>query len=400
VITPAISHLSNGPHKGKQASLPAMVRQPLRFMRPTLPAPDKWLPYLEESYRSQWFSNFGPVHVRFSEALTERYGGDDRIALPVSNCTAGLTATLLTLGLRGQVAMPSFTFSAPAHAVVGAGCTPLFCDIDSDTWEMSGSSLDRLLTREKVVAVLHVRVFGLCRDLSPIEEVCRRHGVPLIVDAAAALGGAVASGPAIGHAGRFEVFSLHATKTFGIGEGGVVFGHPEDIEHLRRVINFGQDGSNISTLGLNGKLCEMHAAIGLAVLDDIDLRIATRAAVASFYKKELSGGPYGIRHASIPGQPAWSAYPIELSSRDALDRLQRSVASQIETRRYYFPSLHRSEAFAASVDLPVTNALDGRILCLPVYSDMTREESQDVCRALSASFEPLLQAPYPRGVEA
>ena len=361
-------------------------------MRPTIPAPEKWLPYLKEAYRAQYFSNFGPVERRFAEALTIRYGAENRIALPVNNCTAGITAALLSLGIRGQVAMPAFTFSAPAHAIVGAGCTPIFCDIDSTSWELSPKCLDQLLSRERISAVLHVRAFGLCRDLSPIEAVCRRHGVPLLVDAAAALGGSAASGPAIGHAGRFEVFSLHATKTFGIGEGGVVFGHSDDILNLRRVINFGHQGSDILEVGLNGKMSEMHAAIGLSVLDDIDCRIATRADAASVYRNRLEQCSSSIRHASSPGQPAWSAYPIELDSPQTLDALNRTIAPLVETRRYYFPALHRSSAFASSVDLPATDAIAGRILCLPIYSDMTREESQHVCRVLSDAIAPKLRA--------
>jgi dTDP-4-amino-4,6-dideoxygalactose transaminase len=365
----------------------------MRFMRPTLPPPDKWLPYLQEAYSAQYFSNFGPVHTRFAEALTKRYGAEDRIALPVCNCTAGLTAALLALGIHGRVAMPAFTFSAPAHAIVGAACTPVFCDIDRETWEMSPECLDELLTRDRISAVLHVRAFGLCRDLSPIEAVCLRHGVPLIVDAAGSLGGVSTSGRAVGHAGRFEVFSLHATKTFGIGEGGVVFGHPDDVKQVRRVINFGQDGGDILAVGLNGKMCEMQAAVGLSVLDDIDRRIETRAAAAAIYCKLLQGDALRIRHASNPGLPPWSAYPIELESRDALESLKGSLAAYIETRKYYSPALHCSSAFAASVDLPVTDALAGRILCLPIYSDMTREESQHVCRVLSDSIAPMLKDP-------
>jgi dTDP-4-amino-4,6-dideoxygalactose transaminase len=378
-------------HDCLSGALPSEARGPLRFMRPALPTPDKWLPYLDEAYRAQYFSNFGPVHTRFADALTARYGADDRIALPVCSCTAGLTAALVALRIRGRVAMPAFTFSAPAHAAVGAGCTPVFCDVDRDTWEMSPACLDRLLASEQISAVLFVRAFGLCRDISAIEAVCLDHGVPLIVDAAAALGGAVDSGAAIGHAGRFEVFSLHATKTFCVGEGGVVFGHPDDIHELRRIINFGQEAEDILEAGLNGKMCEMQAAIGLAVLDDIDRRIATRAAAAAIYRNELGGYPLRIRHASNPGRPAWSAYPVELDSPEALENLRESAASQIETRRYYVPALHRSSAFAAPVNLPVTDALAGRILCLPIYSDMTREETQHVCRVLSDAIAPMLQ---------
>jgi dTDP-4-amino-4,6-dideoxygalactose transaminase len=193
----------------------------LPFIRPTIPPPDAWLPYLQEAYQQRRFANFGPLATRLEHALTDKYGNGQREAVLVASGTAGLTAALLALNVRGKVVMPAFTFPATAHAALCAGCQPLLCDVSPQTWELDPGALSRLLQRETVGAVIHVRAFGFCRDLNEIEDVVRPFGVPLLVDAAAALGGQTAQGAYVGCQGDLEVFSLHATKVFEIGRAHV-----------------------------------------------------------------------------------------------------------------------------------------------------------------------------------
>jgi dTDP-4-amino-4,6-dideoxygalactose transaminase len=238
-----------------------------RFVRPTVPAPAEWLPYLEPAYELAQFSNFGPAATQLEARLTEAYAAPDRQAVLVANATVGLTASLLALGLRGPVIVPAFTFPATAQALIAAGCTPVFGDIDPETWELSPDEIRRIAREQSVVAVLHVRVYGLCRSLLEIEAATRAIGVPLVIDSAAALGGQASDSMPIGQSGDVEVFSMHATKVFGIGEGGVVLAEPELAARIRRCLNFGLDGGHVTSLGINGKLSELHAAVGLAVLD-------------------------------------------------------------------------------------------------------------------------------------
>ncbi len=342
------------------------------FIRPTMPPPQEWVPLLATSYEARRYSNFGPVVSSFECRLAERYGDDRRAVVAVASGTAGLAATLLALDVQGTVAIPSFTFAATACAIRLASCTPLFVDVSPDTWELDLGALERLLDRERVGAIVHVRSLGLCRELRELEELARAHEVPLVVDSAACLGGLEEGGAAVGGRGDAEVFSLHATKPFGVGEGGAVFIRDEFEERLRQTINFGLANGMAVVAGLNAKLSEAHAAIGLAVMRRIDAFLARRAEVARTYRTELASVP-GIEHGRAPGAPTWPAYPVAVAG-EAESVVSALVADGVEARRYYSPPLHRTPAFAQPAVLPTTDGLAARMLCLPVYSDMTDAE--------------------------
>lgn len=350
----------------------------IRFIKPTLPLPAEWLPHLQPAYDAAWFTNFGPVHERFAAALTEKYGSAQRVAVPVANATAGLTALLIAFGVQGAVIVPSFTFAASAQAILHAGCTPLFCDVDPATWSLDPLCLERLLAEAgtgMVGAVMPVRSYGFAQDFSALEAVCRRHAVPMLIDSAAGLGGRLDDGGWIGQQGDAEVFSLHATKVFGIGEGGVVFCAPERVEALKVALNFGIRGATIGGRGLNGKLSEFHAAVGLAMLDHIDRHIDDRnryvaryrALLAPLVEKGLVTLP---QHA---GRAPFQTFPLRLAEGlDAAAVLTLAAERGLELRRYYFPLLHRQPGFsdARQTTLSVSEALAPQMLCLPVYSEM------------------------------
>lgn len=356
------------------------------FIRPTLPAPERWLPYLAQSYAQRTYSNSGPGVLRLEAALTAKYGAG-REAVLLANATAGLTAALMAAGVRGPVLVPSFTFSASVHAIVQAGCTPVLCDVDSDTWELTAEILERALSRVQVAAVMPVRAFGLCRDLAPLAAVATRHGLPVILDSAAALGGRLETGAYVGGQGLIEVFSLHATKVFGVGEGGVLFCMPEMKERVKRVCNFGQERGEVLEAGLNGKMSEFHAAVGLAVLEDIDQAIAHRQRVAARYRKALSGLSW-LDHPKACGRAPYQTYPLLMDSAARAEQVVAGCAARgVEMRRYYRPALHLASAFADFPALEPRQAetLASRMLCLPVYSDMTSTEQERVVEAVAAS---------------
>ena len=259
----------------------------IRNVRPCVPPPVEWLPWLEESYRARWFTNGGPLVARLEAALTQKYGAGRRRAVLVSSGTAGLVATLLALEIRGKVVVPAYTFPATAHAIAQAGCEPLLCDVSPDTWELCPSALRTLLQRERVAAVMHVRAYGFCRSLDDIEMLAAEAGVPLIVDAAAALGGSEPGGVFAGQRGCAEVFSLHATKVFAVGEGGLVMASPAIEPRIRRAINFGFENHEVCAPGLNGKLSELHAAVGLAMLARMDAVTATRQRLARDFTRVM-----------------------------------------------------------------------------------------------------------------
>lgn len=346
------------------------------FIRPTIPAPEAWLDFLATAYEKRRYSNFGPVASRLERELEQRYLSSERSAVLVSNGTSGLIAALLALDVRGAVAMPSFTFPATASAVALAGCQPLFVDVSPRTWELDVAQLEQTLQSHRVGAILHVRTLGLCHPLDDLEQLSRASGVPLIIDSAASLGGRDEGGTWVGGSGDAEVFSMHATKVFGVGEGGAVFVRESLAPLVRRTINFGLAGGVPETLGFNGKLSEVHAAIGLAVLERMDGFVARRVEIAERYRTRLTDVA-GLEHPPNAGMPPWQAYPVALPG-DAESVVSRLAAVGVEVRRYYAPPLHRTPPFTADVCLPTTDDLSARMICLPVYSDMSDPELDEI----------------------
>lgn len=252
--------------------------------------------------------------------------------------------------------------------------------------------LERLLLAREVHAVMPVRAYGLARDFDALERVCARHGVPMIVDAAAALGGVLTNGTTVGQQGEAEVFSLHATKVFGIGEGGVVLCAPALAEKIRSTINFGFADGTVARPGGNGKLSEFAAAVGLAMLECIDRHIDNRRRYARYYQQALA--PLfraGIVQPAVhPGFPPYQTYPLQLTAGQRADALVAAAACRgLELRRYYAPALHRTPAFQAvhgSAHLPVTEHLAETMICLPLYSEMDDAALDAVCRILQEAL--------------
>ncbi len=352
-----------------------------RFIRPTIPSPDSWLPYLEQSYEQKFFSNFGPLATLLESRLSSVYD-PRRSAVAVSSATAGLTACLHALGVKGKVVVPSFTFAATAQAVVLAGCEPVFCDVEEETWLLAPDELRKLIEEHQPVAVMPVRSFGMYHDCSRIAEVCAAHSLPLILDSAPAFGGKLdgAQPSFVGEDNTFEVFSFHATKVFGVGEGGVIFAPKSYEEAVRRAVNFGLQSEDVLTVAGNAKLNEFTAAISLAVLDNIATAVKNRQQIASNYQAAFSGAK-GIAHTWDTALSPWQTFPIVLEPEIKTEEVVRAAADfGLELRRYYYLPLHQTTAFSSCVtgEMKTTESLSAQIVCLPVYSDMSKAEQEEI----------------------
>lgn len=354
--------------------------EPFRFpfLRAALPPPDRWAPHLKLSYAARRFTNFGPANEVFQQRLEAFAGIPNRRAVSCSSATSGLAAVLMGLSVQGNVAMPSFTFPATLHATLMAGCRPVLCDVDPVSWELSPEILQSVLSRHRISAVLHVRAFGLCRDLHPIERLCADAGVPLIVDAAAAFGGRISLDVASGGQGTAEVFSFHVTKVLGIGEGGAIFCGPDDVPRFARALNFGLGASTFSR-ALNGKLPEVSAAIGLAVLEAAARAVPPRAAAAKRYADFFRA--VGCVTPHCPGEPPWQCFPVLFPEESDLDAALESARRRgLEVRRYYRPTLHRvaPPQYAVVDPAPVAESLAERMACFPIYPEMREEDQAEI----------------------
>lgn len=355
----------------------------LRFIRPVLPPPEEWLPHLRESYARRHFTNTGPAVTRLEQSLAATYGNGRAVVL-TANATAGLSTALLALGVSGRVALPAFTFPATASAILQASCVPVFCDVRPDTWELDPAGVARAHATAPLAAIVAVRAFGLCRDMTPLAELAQGWRIPLVIDAAAALGGRMVGGDFAGGQGDVEVFSLHATKSFGVGEGGAIFASSQLVPALRRAANFGLEAGDVTAPGLNAKMSDFHAAIGLALLPHFPAHVARRRTVAKEYRRLAAMIP-GSRIAIDPGWPVWQTYPLLLpASIDAGCFVAAAAEAGVELRRYYHPALPdtrwgRNSRYA---NAPASTQLATHMVCLPVYSDMSREETALVCSAV------------------
>jgi dTDP-4-amino-4,6-dideoxygalactose transaminase len=358
----------------------------IKLIEPEMPNLADFSQYLNLSYEEKRFSNFGPNATEL-ELEIGRYLANGRRACLVSNCTVGLSACLMALDIRGKVVLPAFTFMATAAAVINAGCIPIAVDCDVDTLEMCNKKLEHELINNDIRAIIHVRSFGFCRDLSETEKLANHFDIPLIIDSAAAFGGMINENKKVGYAGTAEVFSFHATKPMAVGEGGVVLSNIGLINKIKSIINFNFDSiDTFSFWGMNGKMSEFHAAIGRAALNKLPDVILGRQKVASLWMDELSCLDKFIDLPKSVGYPSWQVFPI-LLKKPLAHRVQANLYEQhrFQTRVYYYPTIN-CNLFSAS-KTPQSKSLSMSTLCLPVNRSFTKGTIVDCVQRLEKSID-------------
>ena len=357
-------------------------------MRPGLPPLEKVEAGFREVLANGKITNNGRFVRSFEQALGERTGAPTAV---IANGTLALMLLFRALGRQGEVVMPSFTFPATAHAARWCGLSVRFADIDPGTWTLDAAAAERACGPD-TVAIMGVHVFGLPCDVDGLGEVARRAGVPLLFDAAHAFGARYQGRP-VGSLGRAEVFSFHATKIFGVGEGGAVSSGDADLlEAVRSARNFGLDGSgDCAEAGLNAKMSELFAIIGLSVLETFSDRLAERRRVGAVLRERFGKLP-GMSLQQIPdGCEATHQNFAVLVDPDAFglsrDELHAAMdAENVMTRKYFYPPLHRMTCYRAEGELPETDRVAERVLCFPIYSDMTDAEMNAMMGALERIY--------------
>ena len=328
--------------------------------------------------------------VRRFEAAAAEYLGV-RHAVAVASCTQGLMLVLRASGRSGDVIVPSFTFAATAHAVAWNGMRPVFADIDPQTLTLSPAAVDRAVG-VRTSAILATHIYGTPCDVELLEDIARSNGLRLYFDAAHAFG-SKRDGVPIGGFGDAEVFSLSPTKVLVSGEGGIIATDDDMLaERCRYGRDYGHPGDyDCRFIGLNARMSEFHAAIGLHSLERLDERIARRNELVALYRSALSELP-GISFPYLRAEDS-STYKDFTILVDPLDfgitaRLLGEALSRdgIDTRRYYAPPVHEMQAYRSlaggSVDLPATVKAAARVLTLPLYSDMSDEQVATVADAV------------------
>lgn len=390
----AANYQGDLPNVGRQAA--SMVNSPssgppearpwLPLLRPDLPPLESYTQLLEEIWVSGILSNFDTFAKRF-EAQAAAYTGEPE-CLAVVNCDVGLTLAIAALQPRpgSEAIVPSFTFPSTVNAIRWNGLRPRFADTDPISWCLDPASVaSRISVETGLIVGMHT--FGAAGDVNTLTSHARSAGVPLVFDAAHAIGTWVGERH-IASFGDASVFSFSGTKVVTSGEGGLaVFRDPGVAERFRYLRNYGFRGDYIPRfVGLNGKLSELHAALGCLTLERVEDAVRRRAARTSRYR-ELLGGSVGFQSVRSTVRPT-HAY-LAIDAGDRRDELAAHLAENgIETKKYFRP-LHLAPALATTPPepLPATEQLAARLLCLPLFPDLGIDDLERVCATILTQIE-------------
>jgi dTDP-4-amino-4,6-dideoxygalactose transaminase len=363
--------------------------------RPLLPTAERLLPYLQSIDRRRWYSNWGELSKTLESRLSAHFGLVEYGCVTTSNATDAIAASLIAVAGRGSAErryclMPSYTFVATASAALDAGYVPYFVDVDPATFAMNPAALEEHPELPRVGAIVAVAPYGRALDAAAWQRLSERTGVPVVIDAAAGFD-SFFSGIATAVRGIPVVLSFHATKVFGVGEGGAILCSDVELsKNCRRALNFGFFGSReAQTAGTNGKMSEYHAAVGLAELDEWPAKRSRFLRVAHAYSRAAERLGIGDR---IVVERAWaSSYALYLAETGAAAAraAERLAAAGFGFRWWYGDGVHREPGYAGfpSDSLPVTDDLAPRLIGLPVWVDLDDDAVTGVLAAIAQSLE-------------
>lgn len=349
--------------------------------KPFLPPQHTYQQYLDGIWTRQWLTNMGPLsselEVRLKQYLEVKH------LLYVTNGTVALQLAIKALELQGEIITTPFSFIATTSSIVWEGCKPVFVDVDRESLNIDATQIEAAIT-PNTSAILATHVYGNPCDVDLIDRIAKKHGLKVIYDAAHAFGVTV-NGKSVFEYGDISTCSLHATKLYHSVEGGLVITkNPDLLKKLAFMRNFGFHGPEaFAELGINGKNSEFHAAMGLANLEFLPGILDKRKVLSDCYTENLRNlkatQPLWNKNASLN----YAYYPILLESEDLLLKIKYKLDSnEIFTRRYFYPSLASTLPYLEKKHLEITDDVAKRVLCLPLYYDLTEEEVTMIARLM------------------
>lgn len=371
-----------------------MNNKPITVTSPSLPDLAEFEPYLKDIWERKWLTNAGHYHQLFEEKLAE-YLGVKYVSL-FCNGTIALLVGLQALEITGEVITTPFTFVATTHSIKWAGLTPVFCDIEPNTYNIDPEKIETLI-KSKTQAILPVHVYGVPCNTEKIQKIADKYNLKLFYDAAHAFG-VKHQGEPIGSYGNLTMLSFHATKVFNTFEGGALITNDADLKKkIDKLKNFAFENETIiSGLGINGKMNEFQSALGVLQLKYVDSYIEKNRKISETYKIGLKGIP-GIKFISDTADSNLnhSYFPILVDqklyglSRDSL--YAKLKENNIMTRRYFYPLISNLNSYshllsAAKEALPVANKVADEVLCLPIYPGLPFEAVENILRILTTNY--------------
>jgi dTDP-4-amino-4,6-dideoxygalactose transaminase len=351
---------------------------PLNIVAPVLPTIDEVGDRITEILANGQLTNDSRYVRQFEAALEKRL---EVSAVTVSNGTWALVLAMKQLGVEGDVIVPSFTYCASAHAIKWAGAVPVFADINPETFTIDPLAIRAAIT-PRTSAIMAVHIYGHPCEIDELTALAQEKGLLLLFDAAHAFGARYRDKP-IGTFGHAESFSFHTTKTLPVGEGGCITTRDVGLaRQLRLARKFGDPGDeNTLFPGTNAKMQEFNAILGLAGLRTVDDTICRRRQYAVDLRARLADIPgLGFQHERGYVRTSRQNFAVLVDEDEfglSRDDVHRALAAEnIRSRKYFYPPVHRHDAYASMRPgaLPVTDHIAGRVLCLPFYSHMTASQ--------------------------
>lgn len=349
--------------------------------KPFLPPQEVYQSYLDGIWKRNWLTNMGPLasdlELKLKNFLKIKH------LLFVTNGTVAIQMAIKALDLKGEIITTPFSFVATTSSIVWENCQPVFVDIDENSLNIDAEKIESAIT-EKTSAILATHVYGNPCNVVKIEEIAKKHNLKVIYDAAHAFGVEV-NGKSIFEFGDISTCSLHATKLYHSIEGGLIITKSAELlKKLAYMRNFGFDGpENFAELGLNGKNSEFHAAMGIANLGYIEKINKKRSEITARYDERLKTLKARRPIWSKNSENNFSYYPIVFETEELMLKIVKELnLHEIYTRRYFYPSLSKSLPYIEPKDFPITENIAQRVLCLPLYYDLTLEEVDMICRLM------------------
>jgi dTDP-4-amino-4,6-dideoxygalactose transaminase len=352
---------------------------------------DQYHAELKDVWDSGWFTNNGGKHRALESLLAKEVFQTPHVSL-VSNATLGLLTALKMFHLKGEVITTPFTFPATPHAITWAGLEPVFCDIDPESLTIDPTEIEKKITKS-TSAILGVHVFGRPCEVHAIERIAKQHDLQVIYDAAHAFELEV-NGKSVASFGDASVFSFHATKLFHTAEGGAVaFQNPENKKQFDLLKNFGIENEGVYDCGLNFKMNELQAALGLVVMKARLNERCAREKLREIYRRELAdvGGLSFISNDPDVNKESLQYCAIRISkdpfgsSRDQV--WERLKTLNVYARRYFYPLCSDYPHYQAKNqinELPQASKVVQEILCLPFHSGVNEEQAVYICKAIKS----------------
>ncbi len=341
-----------------------------------LPNKEKYKKYVDEIYKNGWITNNGPMVQKLEKRLA-RHLGVKNIVL-VSNGTAALEIAYRTLDIKNHAITTPFSFVATTSSLVTNNIQPIFSDIDTNTLNIDVKNIKELIN-SKVSAIVPVHVFGNGCEVERIDQIAKENNLKVIYDAAHAFD-VKYKGQSILNYGDISILSFHATKLFHTIEGGALVINDDNlVQKARHLINFGIENSeSIPSLGINAKMNEFEAAMGLCVLDEIENIKNKREKIYNFYQSSLKD-VVKLQEQNTNSTLNYSYFPIILKDENQTLKIQKALyKNNISPRRYFYPSLDTLNYIKPQQFMSNSRDISSRILCLPIYESLEEDIQKQI----------------------